>query len=234
MTIESYAKLIMTRDLSPEVRRYLANDYPHNHNYRIVGGRLWPNWQLFRRAVRIRALYPVVFDSLVDLSVSKGYFALHAAMRPDAPRVVGIDVNAAAVEATRAAAGFLGLDNVRVEVLRLHELASSVGAFGGACQTALLINMYQYLYFGGVTEPDYYQSHDEIFSLLREICSGTLVFSNCVEFDRLPGWVRRTALEQDRAAGYTPAAIRSAAENYFHVSEHGSLGRRPLWALTPR
>jgi hypothetical protein len=218
--------------LNPDTRRYLAREYPHNHCYRVVLGRLWPNRQLRRRARRIEALYPPALESLVDLSVSKGYFALHAGLRPGRPRVLGIDVNETAVELTNGVSDHLALDNVSAETIRLHDLATEIESFGGQFQTALAINMYQYLYYGGITEPAYYETHEEIFELLGKVCSGTLIFSNCVEFDRLPPWVRETAQAQDRVITYSEDRIRAAAEAHFHIEECGLLGRRPLWKMT--
>ena len=209
--------------LTPETRRYLRKEYPHNHIYRVGFGRLWPSLDLARRARKIEALYPPGLESLVDLSVSKGYFALHAGRRATRPRVLGIDVSA-----------HLELDNVRSEILRLHELGERLDEFGGPFQTVLAINMYQFLYFGSTTEPEHYESHDEIFELLRSVCSDTVVFSNCVSFERLPPWLKRRAEDQGRADDYVEASIRRAAEGYFAVEDRGMLGSRPLWKLTTR
>jgi len=57
--------------------------------------------------------------------------------------------------------------------------------------------------------------------MLRVVCTDTLVFSNCVDFSRLPPWVRETAEKQGRADGYSEAQIRAAAETCFRVEEHG-------------
>ena len=77
--------------LPAAVRRYLASSYPHNHNYRVIAGRLWPNGQLRRRFRRIARLYPDPLRSLVDLSVSKGYFALRAALDREDPVDGGLE-----------------------------------------------------------------------------------------------------------------------------------------------
>ncbi len=221
-------------ELTTETRRYLTSEYPHNHRYRVAFGRLWPNGQLRRRAKRIRALYPDPVESLLDLSVSKGYFALHAGLAAERPRVLGIDVNETAVALTRSVASHLELGNVRAETIRLHELAADLEGYGGSFQTVLMINMYQYLYYGGTTEPDFYDSHDEIFRMLSAVCSHTLVFSNIVDYERIPPWMKRRAEELDRVVGYTEAAIRDAAEPYFDIEDSGMLGRRPLWTMTRR
>ena len=128
----------------------------------------------------------------------------------------------------------LALASVRLEVLRLEELAARIDAFGGPFEVALLVNVYHYLYFGSRDDPHYLDSHDAIFDALRAVCSGTLVFSNCTSLEQLPNNVRERARAQGRATGYDTSSLRAAAERRFRVEEHGHLGRRPLWRLTAR
>ncbi len=216
------------------VRAYLASAYPTNHRYRVVGRRLWPTWKLRTRYRRIRVLYPRPLVSLVDLSSSLGYFVLQAALRESCPRVLGIDLHEPDLRVSEVVRDQLGLASVRLERLRLHELSARIEAFGGPFQTALVLNVYHYLYFGSTRSPEHYESHAEIFESLRSVCSGTLVFSNCVELGQLPENVRRRAREQGRDAGYDERSVRTAAERWFTIEEHGKLGRRPLWRLTAR
>jgi hypothetical protein len=219
-------------DLNRQTRRYLADSYPHNHTYRVIKGRVWPGWQLYKRARRLTPLYPKPLTSFLDLSVSKGYFAIEAALRPGQPRVLGIDVNPSETDAARAVSHHLGLESVHLQTLLLHELAEQIDAYGGPFQTALLINTYQYHYYGSLLESQHYDSHDEIFRALRAVCNGTLIFSNCVDFVRLQGNVKRRAHAQGRHEHYTPEIIREAAQPYFSIEERGRLGRRPLWRLS--
>lgn len=222
------SEAVLTRD----VRRYIARSYPHNHNYRILGTRTLPCLRLLRRYIRITALYPEVLESLVDLSVSKGYFVVEAASKNDRLRAMGIDVNETELEAAALVSRHLGQRNVKLLSLRLEELAQNIDAHGGRFQAALLINVYQYLFYGSPID-DRRRSHDEIFRSLHEICSHTLIFSNCVEYAQLPSGVQRMARAQGRLEEYTEDAIRKAAGRYFSIEDHGLLGKRPLWRLVP-
>ena len=220
--------------LDAHVRAYLADSYPRNQNYRVLGRRLVPSWRLWRRYRRIRALYPRPLESLVDLSASKGWFVLHAAGPLACPRALGIDVHAPDVAVCDAVRDHLGLSSARFALLRLHELAGRLDAFGGPFQLALVVNLYHYLYFGSARSCERYGSHEEIFGALRAITSGVVVFGGCVELDQLPRHIRAMAVEQGRERGYDARSIRAAAERFFAVEEHGRLGRRPLWKLVAR
>ncbi len=220
--------------LSPLVREHLAGSYPRNHAYFIAGQRLIPRWRLWRRYRRIRALYPKGFRSLVDLSASKGWFCLHAAQRLRADRVVGIDLHEPDLAASRAVRDHLGLEGVRFEELRLHELHADLERFGGPFDVSLVINLYHYLFFGSRRAEDHYGSHEEIFRLLRGLTGQALILSNCTEVDHLPRHMQVIAREQGRADEYTSQKIWDAAEQFFDVVDHGRLGKRPLWRLTPK
>lgn len=217
--------------LDAKVRAYLADSYPRNHNYRIVGGRLVPSWRLFKRYRRIRALYPRPLTSLLDLSSNKGYFCLHAKARLGCERVVGVDVSEQDVLVSQAARACLGQLEVRLEQLSPSELANSIDEYGGPFQTALLINVYHYLFFGSRSDPRHFESHTAIFKALRTVCADTLVFSNCTQLEQLPKHLQAMAHEQGRAAEYTEEHIRAAAEPFFEIEAHGKLGKRPLWKL---
>lgn len=220
-------------ELSRETRQLLANSYPSNHCYRIVGRSIIPSWSLFRRWRQISALYPKPLTSLIDLSVSKGYFVIQAA-RAGVPRVMGVDLDEDAVQVTGQVRDYFGLDQVDLRVASLEDVAAESAASGQAFQTALLLNTYQYLYFGS-TRASTVRSHQEIFSRLRSICDGVLVFSNCLVFEDLPPWVRNLAFEGGLdASAYNPTAIRETAEKYFQIEDSGSQGKRPLWQMTAR
>jgi len=220
--------------LDPMLRSYLASAYPRNHRYRVLGGRAWPGYRLYVRYRRISALYPRPLESLVDLSSSLGYFVLDAAARFGCGRVLGIDLHEPDLQATTAVRDHLGLPQVRLERMRLHELAERIEDFGGTFQTALLVNSYHYFYFGSRRSPERYETHEQIFEALAAVCSGSVVFSNCVEPEQLPPHMLGRARSQGRTEAYHERDIRAAAEKHFLVEEHGVLGRRPLWRLIAR
>lgn len=222
-----------TTILDPTVVAHLRESYPRNHRYRVVGGRLVPSWRLWRRARRLRALEPVGATSLLDLSASLGWFVLDARRR-GVERVVGIDVHDPDLAAARAVRDHLGLVDVRLEHLRLHELAGRIDDFGGPFDTVLCINLYHYLVLGSRRLSERYDGHAEVFELFARVTRGAVLFSNCTTLDRLPGHLRERAVELGLAADYTPEHIRAAAAPWFRIEEHGRLGKRPLWRLVRR
>jgi hypothetical protein len=172
--------------------------------------------------------------SLADLSCCKGYFVVTAAQEPQCQRALGIDIHPPDLDACRAVQAHLGLDRAEFVQARLHELAENIEQFGGAFQTVLLINTYQYLYFGSPRSADCYLSHDEIFSRLRRICAGRLIFNNRTEFDRVQSYCRQVGREHGLEREYRTERILQAASKYFRVTQHGRVGRYPLWALDVR
>lgn len=220
--------------LSPLVRDHLVRAYPKNHSYFLLGKRMVPSFRLWRRYRRIRALYPENPQSLVDLSASKGWFCLHAAQRLGATRVLGIDLHEPDLEACREVRDYLGLGAVDFEDMRLHQVHASVEELGGPFDVSLVINLYHYLYFGSRRAEDHYGTHAEIFEHLRGITRRALILSNCTEIDQLPGHMQVMAREQGRAESFTGREIWGAASEFFDVTDHGRLGKRPLWRLTPR
>ncbi len=221
--------------LDPEIATYIGHSYPHNHDYRLVKGRLKARWKLWKRDWRIRRLLPTPLESLVDLSVCKGWFAIQAAQREGCGRVLGIDVHEPDLAAARAVRDHLGLgEQVRLEKMLLHELAESIADHGGPFQTALLVNVYQYLYFGSRRCASCYSSHEEIFDHLRSVCDGRLIFSNRVELHRCPRHIQAWAREQGRGEDYTEQKIAAAASRHFRIERRGKLGRIPLWSLEAR
>jgi len=220
--------------LSPMVRDHLVRAYPKNHSYFLVGKRMVPSFRLWRRYRRIRALYPDEPRSLVDLSASKGWFCLHAAQRLGATRVLGIDLHEPDLAACREVRDHLGLSGVDFRDMRLHQVRGSLEELGGPFDVSLVINLYHYLYFGSRRAEDHYVSHGEIFEHLRAITGRALILSNCTEMAQLPRHMQAMAREQGRAESYTGKQIWEAAAEFFHITDHGRLGKRPLWRLTPR
>lgn len=223
-----------TAALDPEVAAYLRRSYPRNHRYRVTArGRIVPGWRLWRRARPLRALEAPGATSLLDLSASLGYFVLDARRR-GVERVLGIDVHEPDLAVARAVRDHLGLGDVRLEALRLHEVAADVDAHGGPFDTVLCVNLYHYLVVGSRRLPEHYDGHAEVMELLARVTGGAVIFSNCTELEQLPRHMRALAVEQGLDGDYTGAAIRAAAAPWFEVEEHGRLGKRPLWRLVRR
>jgi hypothetical protein len=218
--------------ISAEVRNFVSDSYPHNHTYVPVANRLVPNRKLAVRVAGLSRHYPVPLTSLLDLSCSKGFFVFHAAAQEHCERALGIDLSDECLDACRLLnAAFARREHVQFARLTLPELAERIGDFGGPFQTVLLINTYQYLFFGSTIAPPVGQDHGEIFRLLRAVCSGRLVFHNRVAFADLQSDPQERASRAGTGALYHPRAIREAAEAYFRVTELRRWLGRPVWLL---
>ena len=217
--------------LPSDVAGYLVDSYPQNHNYIVRQGRLVPRHKLKVRFEQLADAYPDPLESLLDLSCSKGFFVLDAAGRECCGRTLGVDIDQRELEVCRSVSGFLGCRESRFENLQLHELADSIDDFGGPFQTVLLVNSYQYLYFGSSRSPDCYRDHETIFGLIRRVCSGRVLFSNRTELGQLQRSCQAEAMKIDHQGDYTEAKILDAAAQHFRVIPHGRIGKWPFWML---
>lgn len=231
-TLACHNRAPMTKPLDRAQRKHLAHSYPHNHDYRIIGSRMVPSWKLWRREGRLRALYPRAPRSLVDLASCKGWFVLQAA-RAGCPRALGLDVYRPDLDASRAAASHLTID-ATFEERRLDDLVTDVESGAPPFEVALLVNAYQYFYFGSDRDERAVLDHRVLFKRMRRVCEGRLIFSNRIDLERLPDGVQERAARLDAADGYHAQAVRDAAEEFFRVEEHPPLGRIPLWVLHAR
>lgn len=213
-----------------EYLRYLKSSYPSNHNYRVKKNRLIPGRELAKRYERVRELFPQPLTSFLDIGSSKGFFVFAAAEYPECRRALGIDVYQYDIDVCHWLQSYLHNSKTRFEFLRLHELAERIGEFGGPFQTVLMLNMYQYLYFGSVRNPDRYLNHDEIFRYLRQICSDRIIFNNRVNLADCQN-VEHIQRASEHSLNYSEEKIIAAASRYFNVVPHGKIGQYPLWTL---
>ncbi len=221
-------------DLHPEVAAYIGDSYPHNLDYRVVRGKLRPSWKLWRRLRRIKRLYAQPFDELLDLSSSKGFFVLDAASQPACTRALGIDVHEPDLEASRAVAEHLKLGRASFERLTLSQCAAHIDQHGGPFRTVLLVNTYPYLFLGSDRSDDHIPDHHELFARLAAATKERLVFSNRIDFDRLPRHIQARARKLGLETNYDATSIRNAAESHFELEEQKPLGKIPLWVLRKR
>jgi hypothetical protein len=218
--------------LPDETQTFVRDSYPHNHTYTPLDDRLVPSRKLAVRVAGLARYYPAPLTSLVDLSCSKGFFVFHAAAQPACERALGIDLDDECLSVCRQInARFSQGKRVRFARLTLPELAERIGEFGGPFQTALLINTYQYLFFGSTVAPAISQDHGHIFGLLRKVCSGRLVFHNRVRFSDLQSNPQERAAREGTGQLYQPGAIRAAAEEFFRVTALRKWLGRPVWLL---
>jgi len=217
--------------LAKQYLNYLKSSYPNNHNYKVKKNRLIPSRELSKRYKRIRDLLPDPLTSLVDIGSSKGFFVFIASNNPDTSRCLGIDVYQYDIDVCQWLKGYLHNDKARFEFLRLHELAERIDEFGGPFQTVLMVNMYQYLYFGSVRCPEHYQDHDEIFKHLRKICSERIIFNNRVNVADCQNVEQIAKASEEHGQNYSEEKIKEAASKYFNVVPRGTLGKYPLWSM---
>lgn len=222
------------RELPARIREYLADSYPSNHNYEIVNGKPVASKKLAKRYETMKKLFPRPLTSLLDVGCSKGFFVINAAQQSSCERALGIDIQAEDLEACNAVKDHLNVFRSRFEFLRLHELADRIDEFGGPFQTVLLINTYQYLYFGGPRSLHCYSDHRSIFQMIRRVCSGRLIFNNRTEFVECQSAVQDLGREAGRGELYSSPLILEAAATYFDVKPQGEFGRYPLWTMDAR
>ena len=195
--------------LPDDLQSFVSDSYPHNHTYTSHDDRLVPDRKLAVRVAGLARYYPAPLTSLLDLSCSKGFFVFHAAAIATCERALGIDLNEECLNACRQLrTRFNQADRVRFKRLTLPELAGSIGEFGGPFQTVLLINTYQYLFFGSPVAPAIGQDHREIFRLLRTVCSGRLVFHNRVSLEDLQSNPRERAVTIENPMPHIPVPMR--------------------------
>ena len=210
---------------------YLKSSYPHNHNYGLNQGKLIAGRRLAQRYSAITTNYPAAMQSLVDLSCSKGYFTLDAVESYGCKRSMGIDVVAKELESCAAVKRYLGNETSNFKEMRLHELALQIEDFGGAFDAALLINSYQYLYFGSDRFKEAYLSHDKIFRDLRKVCKGRVIFNNRIEAERLQDYPAKIAAGPDMKESYNTETVFTAASKYFKVDRVGKIRKYPIWTM---
>jgi SAM-dependent methyltransferase len=222
----------LASNLPADLREFVSDSYPRNHTYVPQADRLVPNQKLAVRVAGIVRYYPQPLTSLLDLSCSKGFFVYHAAAIESCGRALGIDLSGECLDACRQLqTRFANASRVNFAKLTLPELAERIDEFGGQFQTVLLLNTYQYLFFGSTVAPPVGQDHREIFRLLRKVCSGRVVFHNRLLLADLQSDPQARAAQAGTGALYRPQAIRDAAGEFFKVTELRRWLGRPIWLL---
>ena len=221
----------ITEERMPDTKTldYLESSYPSNHNYVLKQGKLLALGKLSKRYKSISIHYPEGMQSLLDTSCSKGYFNFDAVQSYGCKRSLGIDVLETELEACAAVKKYLNAGVAHFEEMRLHDLASRIDEFGGPFDATLVINCYQYLYFGSSRFNAAYMNHDSIFADLRKVCDGRVIFSNRIEVKHLQEYPAKQA--EGMKELYDEQTIYAAASKYFNVNRMGKLGRYPLWTL---
>jgi len=212
----------------------LLSGYPSNHIYRIYQNKILPKFQLYERARKVLPLWPEKLESLLDIGCCKGYYVTKAAQRPECKRAVGVDVYEPFIEASEQVSKSLELDNTQFYLDTIDNLAERPESFGGPFQSVLLIGTYHYLFWGSVSSPHCFKSHDEILSRLAALTTEQVIISARFELDRLPENVKPKAVGAKEAADYSTESFIRHAEKFFTVKHNGYLGTYPLFVLTKK
>ncbi len=211
-----------------EYHRYITSGYPSNHTYRIKQNKLIPSYKLASRYKKIQKLLPKNMTSLGEIGCSKGFFIFSATAQPHCTRAVGIDVNHYDIEVCHWVKTALNDQRAAFAKMQLHELASRIEEFGGPLQTLLILNTYQYLYFGSDSFPECYLSHEDIFYNLRKICTGRIIFNNRISLKDCQNVKRIAEASEMSRQNYSEEKALAAASQYFIVKRHGKIGKYPL------
>lgn len=214
-----------------QYQQEIESGYPSNHCYKIKNNVLIPKYKLAARYKKIHKLLPEKFDSLAEIGCSKGFFVLSAEHFPHCRRGLGIDVDANSIKLCDWVKNQIQNTNAMFKKMQLHELAARIDEFGGPFQTVLILNTYQYLYFGSDFFPECYLNHDLIFRHLRKICSGRIIFNNRIDLQDCQNVAKIKEANEIQQANYTEQNALAIAANYFTVNRHGSIGKYPLFTL---
>ena len=205
--------------------------YPSNHKYFISNGHLFPGFQLYERWKTFSALYPEHLESILDIGCCKGFFVFEASQKPSCKIAVGIDVYQPFLDACAKVKDALKQKNAHFCFFYLNEIAKNVRAYGGPFQAVLLINTYHYLFWGSGLNSEYFRSHRQILSMIAQVCSERLIFSNPLEIDKCPKEIQETAKNSEARFEYTSERFIETAEEFFEIHEKGYLGNRPLFLM---
>ncbi len=224
----------VSRRQTPEELNRRMSEYPRNHLYRIVEGRVVPGFRLYERLRMVTAVYPEPLHSFLDIGCCRGFYVLDAALRRGCPRAVGVDVHEPFVATAQDAAQYLGVPNAAFHYASLEQVSGDPHTFGGPFQVVLLVGTYHYLFWGSLLCPTAYHSHEEILRRLASICTDRLIISARFTVHRLPANIKSKLKEGPSAAAYTTEAFLQDAEKFFHIRHAGYLGVYPLFVMTKR
>ncbi len=214
-----------------EYYHYIKSGYPSNHTYNIKNSRLIPKHKLAARYRKIRQLLPQNLTSIAEVGCSKGFFIFSGTAHLHCTRGLGIDVNQYDIEVCHWVKEKLANTRASFEIMQLHELAPRIEEFGGPFQTILILNTYQYLYFGSDSFPQCYLNHDAIFSQLRKIGSQRIIFNNRIALEDCQNVKRIAKASEESKQNYSEEKALEAASQYFKVERHGKIGKYPLFTF---
>lgn len=211
---------------------YLQNAYPRNHTYRLAKGKIYPTLKLAKRYRQIKPLIPSSITRMVDIGCAKGFFVFTLKNIFPHSYCLGVDVNEPDIVICKKVQAYLKETDVSFKKAELHELVAMLHLVGGPFDLTLVLNTYQYLYFGSQDHPECYLNHNLIFQYLRKICKGRIIFNNRLEFNDCQNYIK--GFGSHLGQHYSSKLILQAAEKYFKINEVGRVGKYPLLTMDAR
>jgi hypothetical protein len=212
--------------------------YPNNHNYQVHESKLTPCFRLYERYRTVESLYPKPLESFLDVACCKGFYVLSALLNhgerqgePGCQKAVGMDVYAPFIALSNRVKEYLKARKASFYHTSLDEMAADPEAFGGPFQTVLLLGAYHYFFWGSDMCGSAYHSHEQILARLSRLCTGTLLLSGRLEFDRLPSRVQKRVKSSKHRQTYNTEDFVKSAETFFDIHVGGHLGRYPLFVM---
>jgi hypothetical protein len=235
--IFSYRKFL-SQELSGKVSRkkFNANSahfygYPENHNYSFYKDKLIPSFKLFERFEQISKLYPERFESILDISASRGFYVINASLMDSVKTAVGIDIDEKSIRECNAIKMFVGADKASFSVSTLEDFHRDSLNSHTQYDVVIFTGSYHYFYWGSGQSSHAYMSHDKILKMLSDITRDRVIFSGRMEVSDLAEHPQSIAIHHPEKALYTTDEFMRCASKYFKISHHGFLGKSPLFLL---
>lgn len=221
--------------LADKYHNYLQTAYPRNHTYHFWNNRgkisVKPKRKLAKRYQKIYPLISKDLTSFADIGCSKGFFNFSINTFPNCERNIGIDIHQEDIDVCCWVKEKMKDTRIIFKKMQLHQLAEKIDELGGPFDTVLLLNTYQYLYFGSEGHKERYLDHDFIFKNLKTICGKQLIFNNRITLTDCQQQVKDIVVPVRYQKNYSAEKILTTAEKYFTVKKMGNIGRYPLFLM---
>jgi hypothetical protein len=209
--------------------------YPKNHNYQVHGSELIPCFRLYERYRALEPLYPHPLATFLDVGSCKGFYVLSAALsEAGCQRAVGIDIHAPFVAVANKVKEYLKVQKASFFQTPLDEVSDNPESFGGPFQTVLMLSCYHYFFWGSDYSALAYHSHEGILSRLAKLCTGTLLLSGRLEFDRLPSGVQERVKSSKHRQSYNVEEFVRVAKTFFDIRIAGHFGKNALFVMNKK
>lgn len=206
--------------------------YPNNHNYQVHESKLIPCFRLYERYRTVESLYPKPLGNFLDVGSCKAFYVLSAALGElGCQKAVGMDIYEPYIAVSNRVKEYLKVRKASFHLASLDEVSRDPESFGGPFQTVLMLSCYHYFFWGSEMSALAYHSHQEILGRLSKLCTGTLLLSGRLEFDRLPSRVQKRVRSSKHRQTYNTEDFLKSAEAFFNIEIGGYFGRSPVFVM---